>query len=241
MAYFTVMDPVTGGNHTPTLGVVTTMPMPETPGETFDEFRERLLIRWVREQHNQNWCGTFDNIMVAQMGYTATEIHAAQAKLHYHHSADIEVSSPTEIKDTPRTGISATTKKYIKDYFGITDAKAAETTLELVREPEPDPADMSELDKHKRQVMNAVLGNTRISATTQSQLLTELGYTAAQIRDGRTSNRWIYKLSIAWHCAAKINYPTDLAASIKDRVLGYNPGLFVTDCKIHAATEISFK
>lgn len=215
MAYMEVMDPVTGTLHTPHIGKVTAKPLTGVEGETFEAFRDRLLLRWVAEKNSHGWCETFDHIMIRNMGYTAKEVNEARARYDYQHSASLTFTSPREI--TNRRSIHDYFRRYLRDYFGIEDTHAAAANMTLINGPTPLPEGATELERYKTQTLLGIIAS-RGRESEKNVVLLALGYTTEQIAAAKASGKWTYKLDLNWHCQARINDEAYFRSNTMDRI-----------------------
>jgi len=237
MATFTITDPVTGGPHNAPLKPVKAAPItsPDAAQETYDQLRERFLLRWCREKSSQGWCGTFDNIMVHDLGYTAKEVLEARARFDYRHAATVTFTSIHEINKAGEKSLLDYVRRYIREYFSIENTAGCTGTLEMVGEPQPEPTGLTELQIEKRRVLT---DNRVVSASSELAILMSLGYTTAEVAAMRSAGRWTYKITLNWHSPNRIGYPSDLKANINDRVMASDRAFHVTDSTITAGTTI---
>jgi hypothetical protein len=191
---------------------VKSQPSPATEGETYEQFRERLLVRWCSEKNSHGWCTTFDNIMVRNLGYTAKEVRAARGKFDYYHSAVVTLASTGEITKPKRGDGAVLTeiKKWVIDYFGTEDPDSCTVELELVSAPTPEPTDLSELDVLKSKTLKSIISNANLTSATQMALLQDLGFSADEVRQARTVGKYQYTVTFNWHSPTLTGQPVRL-------------------------------
>lgn len=199
--------------------------------ETYDQFRERLLLRWCREKNINGWCGTFDNIMVRDLGYTAKEVRDALARFDYHHAATVTFTSNHEIDKEAIKDLTNAARRGLREYFDVENISATTASLALTSQPAPE-LELTELQQERARVLKMILDNRFVNSVTERGMLLTLGYTDDEISAARVAGRWTYTLSMNWHCPDRINYTTEARRMIEGQVTRSSSDFMIIETRL---------